>query len=810
MKRMQRVVWLMVLCVCPVWVAAANYCVDTAAELESALVSAALSSGDDAIQVVQGEYTFGGDIDYAPIAMGGALSITGGYLGDCSDGVRSTRAQDTSFSASVGTSFRIQKLSGERLSQFANIDFWGFDEVRFAVGSCASGGATLKLSNVRVGLGGSASSDALSLHNLCGDTRGYNVLVHDAVGDGVSAVSDAASEEIDFVNLTSVDNGGRGLKVIRLGEGSTRLWNAIVHGNGTDLYGNGGNFVVEHSIFASSGGAATVSGSNNLAVDPQLDSNFHPVAALSPAIDSGTHDVAITLATSDLGGGPRIVGLKVDRGAMEFGASPDSILTVLNANDSGIGSLRDALLDAQAAPGRQFIHFAIPGACPRVITLASLLPELTDLVSIDGYTQPGSRANDSAFGFNASLCVIITAGAPTLPYGLRVATTGYGGSEVKGLAFSGFLGSDGNAAAIQLVSGADHRVYGNQFGGHVAGLGLVGSRNGIRVGASANRIEIGGDLAARNLIGGSSEVGVLIASAEGRVALRGNLIGTGSSGNSVLANGTGVLIDDSGFNHVAGNKISGNLGHGLMIRGGDSDENVVEENSIGVKAFSFCLPPCTPNPALPNGGDGIHVTRAAGDAENHVPTYNRFIRNEVAFNGGAGFGLVDGWGTIWRENTVHDNDDLAVDIGNDGVDPIDDDTSQEFTLAQGGMNRPRILAVDGESIDIEFSGMPGGYEVTVYVNEACDPSGFGEGERVFVMKPTGIGGEGMQTIQSQILRPTSDDWSQLQGKYLTTIASHVSYALPGFPFGYPARGFGEFSECFPVTLIDSLFVDGFE
>jgi hypothetical protein len=501
---------------------AAEFCVDSVAELESALASAALTGGGDAIRVVQGTYTVDHDIDYLPLFLGGTLSITGGYLGDCSSGVQSKDASATRFVSSGAHEFRIQKLADNGWSEFMFLRFDNFDQVRFAMESCSIGNSILRLFNVRVDGGGSASRDALALYNPCGLTRGYNLLVHDSVADGVSAVGNSTDDTIDLVNLTSVDNGGRGLKVIRVGSGVTRLTNSIVHGNGTDLFGNAGSFAVESSIYASSGGAATVSGSNNLAVDPELDANFYPIAPGSPAIDSGTGAGPIGLANFDLAGGSRINGLKVDRGAYELGSAPGSILSVINSNDSGAGSLRDALADAEAAPGRQVIRFAIPGACPRVIALSSPLPTLTGLVTIDGYSQPGARANDSLLGFNAITCVVLAANPVSVPYALRFASSGEGGSEVRGLAFSAFQGTDGTAAAIQVASGADHRILGNQFGGSVAGLGLTANRQAIHVDDGASRVVIGGDIEARNLISASIDAGVMITADEGEVQVRGN------------------------------------------------------------------------------------------------------------------------------------------------------------------------------------------------------------------------------------------------------------------------------------------------
>src|SRR5438477_12931287 len=69
-----------------------------------------------------------------------------------------------------------------------------------------------------------------------------------------------------------------------------------------------------------------------------------------------------------------------------------STFSVLNTSDSGPGSLRQALLDANAAPGADLITFNI-GNGHQTITPASALPDVTDPVTIDGATQPGFAGN---------------------------------------------------------------------------------------------------------------------------------------------------------------------------------------------------------------------------------------------------------------------------------------------------------------------------------------------------------------------------------------------------------------------------------
>src|SRR5262245_26474094 len=63
--------------------------------------------------------------------------------------------------------------------------------------------------------------------------------------------------------------------------------------------------------------------------------------------------------------------------------------TVINTNDSGVGSLRQAITDANNTAGADAIDFNISGAGVHTITPASQLPFITGQVTIDGTTQPG-------------------------------------------------------------------------------------------------------------------------------------------------------------------------------------------------------------------------------------------------------------------------------------------------------------------------------------------------------------------------------------------------------------------------------------
>src|SRR2546423_14086923 len=114
-------------------------------------------------------------------------------------------------------------------------------------------------------------------------------------------------------------------------------------------------------------------------------------------------------------------------------AAADNTYTVSNTLDTGPGSLRQAILDANTQAGSDTIAFNIPGTGVRTITPATELPVITSPVTIDGYTQPGSSANTLAGGDNAGLLIELNgASAGNSGSGPTVGLTAPG-STVRGL-----------------------------------------------------------------------------------------------------------------------------------------------------------------------------------------------------------------------------------------------------------------------------------------------------------------------------------------------------------------------------------------
>src|SRR5690348_7165053 len=86
--------------------------------------------------------------------------------------------------------------------------------------------------------------------------------------------------------------------------------------------------------------------------------------------------------------------------------SPAATFTVTTTADSGAGSLRQAILDANGNPGiLNTIAFAIPGAGVQTIPVPTALPVITGFIVIDGYTQPGSSPNTDPSADNAVILI---------------------------------------------------------------------------------------------------------------------------------------------------------------------------------------------------------------------------------------------------------------------------------------------------------------------------------------------------------------------------------------------------------------------
>jgi hypothetical protein len=149
--------------------------------------------------------------------------------------------------------------------------------------------------------------------------------------------------------------------------------------------------------------------------------------------------------------------------------------TVTNTNDSGAGSLRDAITKANASAvttGREVIGFDIFGVT--TISLASALPPVTGTTIIDGFTQVGSTPNSKGAGTGTgqgagldanNLLIELNAASSGAPDGLQIQGQN---SVVRGLTIGGF----GTGAGINVTGSGTH-IEGNDIGADKSVLQLV-------------------------------------------------------------------------------------------------------------------------------------------------------------------------------------------------------------------------------------------------------------------------------------------------------------------------------------------------
>jgi hypothetical protein len=323
-----------------------------------------------------------------------------------------------------------------------------------------------------------------------------------------------------------------------------------------------------------------------------------------------------------------------------------TVFTVTNANDSGAGSLRDALQHSNGHPGVDTIEFDIGSSSSNVIHPSSPLPELWDPAVLDATTQPGYagkpviQLDGTNAGANAN--------------GLKL----WGGSTVKGLSVTNF-----SLDGVDLLNRG--KLPGNVVKGMWIGVDLAGRAagnhgQGVLVWKSANNVIGGGtNPADRNVISASRNhgtMGVLILGAAATNNLvENNYIGTDPTGTQARPNaGTGVGIQDGSHNMIARNLISGNGEDGVLIFKSLAVDNALQGNIVGLDS--------TGNRALPNGMYGVEVQSSG----NGIGGKRGKARNYFSGNTKAGVVLWTAGATwnIVRGNYIGTNVAGTAKVGN--------------------------------------------------------------------------------------------------------------------------------------------------
>ena len=237
--------------------------------------------------------------------------------------------------------------------------------------------------------------------------------------------------------------------------------------------------------------------------------------------------------------------------------------TVINTNDAGAGSLRQAILDANALAGADLIMFAIPGSGVHTISPGTPLPAITQTVTIDGYAQPGSQLNTDSRPNKSNAILTIELDGTNVSTGEGLNVSGAAaGVVIRGLVINRFPGL---GIFLNSLPVSGHRIEGNFIGTDPSGLTALPNDGAGILHLNNDNLTIGGDdRAERNILSGNGGSGYF---ANGNNALiQGNIIGMDKTGAPLPNQAAGVTIQTGRVgNRILDNAIGSNVDPGIDL-----------------------------------------------------------------------------------------------------------------------------------------------------------------------------------------------------------------------------------------------------
>ena len=614
------------------------------------------------------------------------------------------------------------------------------------------------------------------LANILPETK---AIVLDANRDGVEQITELLQESLCLETIHLVSHGSPGclyvgnaqlsLNTLERYTSQLQSWSSALSSGG-----QGGIFLYGCNVAAGKQGTVFVERLQQLV--------GVPIAASANRTGSEAlgGDWKLEVSTSKLD-----FDLPFHAGAVASYSFVLATFTVTNISDSGAGTLRQAILDANATPETDAIAFNIGGGGVQTITPLSALPSITSPVIIDGTTQPGFtdtpiiELNGTNAGVGAE-GLDITAGNSTIRglainrfrgAGIRLSGNGsnlivgnYIGTDVKGTVALGNSGGvsildvPNNTIENNVISGnsnlapsanitigggnaSGNRVIGNLIGTDATGRAALNNPEfGISIGSAPNNIIGGTTPEERNIISGTSfAVSILFAplpltgDATGNQII-GNYIGTDITGTVALGNEVAVVVGAGSNNLIggvtlgAGNVISGNQAGIILLE--PSTKNRVIGNFIGTQADG--------NNPLGNTSFGVFVDAPDSNTIIGGPTPGE--ENVIAFNGSfGGVYVVDNSSVGILGNRIFANVGLGIDLDPTPVVDIPDGvTSNDVGDVDAGPNNlqnfPVLTTASTNGTNTTVSGTLNStanttFRVEFFANSALDPTSFGEGEQ---------------------------------------------------------------------------------
>lgn len=394
-----------------------------------------------------------------------------------------------------------------------------------------------------------------------------------------------------------------------------------------------------------------------------------------------------------------------------------TVNSIVDTNDTNIGdgicdagggicSLRAAIEEAEFTAATDTINFGIApfDGSVKIIAPNSALPSITQTIFIDGYSQTGASANNSATTDNA--VILIELNGTNAGAGANGLTIFANDSTIRGLAINRF-----NRVGISLSGGDNNIIAGNFIGTDATGTidfgnGSVGIYGEFASQSNGNIIG-GTTLSARNIVSGNGNAGILFEFQAINNVVQSNFVGLAADGTSVLANnGSGIGFgsftpgtiiggddeDDGAADGIvtARNYVSGNIASGIFL----GNPATVSGNFIGTDTTGTLARPNNVGISANIGSNSLIGGTTAGAG------------NLISGNTGDGISLGNTGNTIVRRNLIGTAADGVAALANTG-DGIEIASGGSFNQIGGtGANDGNIIAFNGEDgIQITDSGV---------------------------------------------------------------------------------------------------------
>ena len=381
-------------------------------------------------------------------------------------------------------------------------------------------------------------------------------------------------------------------------------------------------------------------------------------------------------------------------------------VTVTNTNDTGAGSLREAITKVNTAATANTITFQ--DLAVGTIALASELPALTNTagttftfsgttaITLDGASAAAADGLTIGAGANSVVMNGLNLTIKNFDSGLKF-DGGSTGSTIKGLTLSGnnnglelvgggFSGTviSGNTITLNKTNGivADGGVTSLTIGGTATGAGNTISQNYYGVSLAAGAYT--GTVVQGNTVTNNNQSGLVLEANGGSLTgltIGGTIAGAPNTISSNFNNGLDIAQGTYTNTVIAGNTIASNSMAGISVNGGATSltiggittgaGNTIRKNNddgLFLNDGVYTGTTIQGNTISSNGGDGVLLGVSDGLTGLTLGGATAAALNTISFNKASGVEVSDGTftGTVIQGNNIASNSQYGIQLSPSG------------------------------------------------------------------------------------------------------------------------------------------------